>query len=281
MHLGDWLGLAGAAGWIGWAAGVGAVLLELRGWRKDRREGPVMRELAERELRDKKGKYTEAQIEELAGVFERLTRQVHDDVPAVARRAFIESRREQLAGFIEKDFREYRALGQRLGEAPAAGSLSPELRESIRAEIVPSADRRNRQLRGAVAAAIVVGLLIIFPYPQRWALNTLDVSAGQNAVYAEENIFPYAAGLVISLIFALYSSWSRFQPRIARMPARVTVLTASACLWLWALSVTGILLRWIANSGVQNIVAIASLIFFWAGIRMFYLLWRWRWRRVG
>lgn len=279
MHLGDWFGLAGAAGWVGWAAGVGAVLLEVRGWRKDRREGPVMRELAERELRDKKGKYTEAQIEELAEVFERLTRQVRDDVPAVARRAFIESRREQLAGFIEKDFREYRALGERLGEAPPPGSLSPELRESIRAEIVPSADRRNRQMRGAIAAAIVIGLLIIFPYPQRWALNTLDVSAGQNAVYAEENIFPYAAGLVISFIFAVYSPWSRFRPRIASTRARLTALTASACLCLWALSVTGILSRWITNPGVQNIAAIASLVFFWAGVRVFYLLWRWR--RVG
>jgi hypothetical protein len=279
MHLDEWLGLAGAAGWVGWAAGVGAVLLELRGWRKDRREGPVMRELAERELRDKKGKYTEEQIEELAGVFERLTRQVRDDVPAVARRALIESRRDQLAGFIEKDFREYHALSKRLGEAPTPGALSPELRESIRAEIVPSADRRNRQLRGAVAAAIVIGLLIIFPYPQHWALNTLDVGSGQSAVYAEENIFPYSAGLVISFVLAVYSSWSRFQPRIARTRTLVTILIGSALLCLWVLSVAGILLRWIINPGVQNIAAIASLIFFWAGVRTFYLLWRWR--RVG
>ena len=279
MHGGDWLGLAGAAGWVGWAAGVGAVLLELRGWRKDRREGHVMRELAERELRDKKGKYTEAQIKELAEVFERLTRQVRDDVPAVARRALFESRRQQLAGFIEKDLREYHALGERLGEAPPPESLSPELQESIRAEIVPSADRRNRQLRGAVAAAIVIGLLIIFPYPQHWALNILDVSAGPNAVYAEDNIFPYTAGLVISLILAVYSPWSRFQPQIARTRARVTVLTATAFLCLGALSITGILLRWITNPGVQNIAAVASLVFFWAGVRVFYLLWRWR--RVG
>jgi hypothetical protein len=279
MHHDGWLGLAGAAGWVGWAAGVGAVLLELRGWRKDRREGPVMRELAERELRDKKGKYTEEQIKELAGVFERLTRQVRDDVPAVARRALIESRRDQLAGFIEKDFREYHVLSKRLGEAPTPGSLSPELRESIRAEIVPSADRRNRQLRGAVAAAIVIGLLIIFPYPQHWALNTLNVGAGQNEIYAEENIFPYSAGLVISLILAVYSPWSRFQPRIARTRALVTIFIGSALLCLWMLSVTGILLLWIANPGVQNIAAIASLIFFWTGVRTFYLLWRWR--RVG
>jgi hypothetical protein len=279
MHLGDFLGLAGLAGWVGWAAGVGALVFEVRKWRSDRREGPVMRELVERELRDKKGVYTEEQIKAMTGVVESLTRQARIDVPIVARRTFIESQREQLASSIDKDFREYKALGKKLGDIPSVSVLSSEVRESIRAEIAPSVERRDRQLRGVVAVVVVVGLLVVFPYPQRFVGTALYDVFGSGNGYVEQNVLSYTVGIAVTFIFAVYSSWSHFQARIVRTPVPFTVGVAVGCLCLWLLGLVGILRLWIVNPGVQNFVAIVSLVLFGIGVRIFYLLFRWR--RVG
>lgn len=277
MHLGEQaLGLAGLAGWVGWIFGIAAGVLEVRKWRSDRREGPVIRELVERELRDKEGTYTEEQIHELTNIFESLQRQIREDVPAVARRTLIESRRSQLAESIEKDYREYSALGEKLENTPAENRLSPELRESIRNEIAPSVERRGRQVRGTIAIFVVIGLLIVFPYPQRFLGSLLDDTFGYNQNNIEENYLSYLVGVVVALIFALYSPWSRFQGRIARTSSLVTIGLATGCICLWLLGITSIWRLWVSNSGVQNFIAIVSLIFFGVGIRIFYIFYRWR-----
>ena len=265
----------GLLGWIGWAIGLLVATIEISRWLKERQREPIMSALFERELRDRQGAYTEAQIKELTDLFEDLTRQIRVQIPELARRSLLESRRQQIAESLKRDYEEYASLTTRMAPLPSADSLPAQLRDAIRDEIAPSSERRNRQRRTLYAVIGIVGLLAIFPYPRQFLSNALSEEYGYNAAVLQLDVLPYLGGMTISLILALYSPWSRYQLKLVRHPF-TALMVAIFCLGLWVLALTLIVLGSIEDPRNQNLIAIASLIPLGVGVRIGYLLLRWR-----
>ncbi|MEU8126718.1 hypothetical protein AB0B68_05865 [Micromonospora sp. NPDC049049] len=231
--------VVGIFGWIGWVIGLGAGILQILAFNRDRRLGPAKEQLFEEALRDRKGKYSEEQILELTELVRMLERSARSEIPRQAKRVFLESQLEAIRDTVFTGVKQHQLIVEELNRLDGQSKEIPaQIAAVVETSIVPPAIERHRQQRRLYL--VVVVLVVVALFPNAWDYlqeAAVDVLGDQPWPFGPQNTLDFFAGCAISvcIAFALPDAWLR---RFVRTRRRVVLAVA---ILGWSLATAGIL----------------------------------------
>src|SRR5262245_43553822 len=102
-------------GWMGWAIGIIALVIQIKSFRDQKNLEKGYINLLEQAKRDWKGKYEEAQLADLAQELAQLERKIEKEIPKQARQVFVRDQLETIAEAIGELYTRHSQLSSELG----------------------------------------------------------------------------------------------------------------------------------------------------------------------
>jgi len=183
----------------------------------------------------------EGRLAELTQLNDSLRNQI-GRVPDEANRLFLESRLEQLATGIARDFEEYLSVQRQLETAGSATVLDPRIRDAIESTILPPQRRRDRRIvyiLVLLAAALALNLSPL--NPNVFVYHYFSILSDSPDWTSDSPVWAITiGGLAIALILLFVSELStRFQ------------------------SVVNVLRRWPWIAGLCTLIAVSIALGYW------------------
>lgn len=156
-----------------------AAMQQLWSWVVGRRHRQAQERLLEAFADKIDAQAAQAELEGLRGLAASLERQVQEEIPRAARRAFLRQERDAISASISDQYRELRSIEIELSE-PESHALRSELRAVIEDRLIRSSAIKERSTRTLTVVVGAILLLLLLPinadYLVRWALSALSYS---------------------------------------------------------------------------------------------------------
>jgi hypothetical protein len=176
--------------------GIGTIVSGL-GWARSRNKKRTIDTILDRWTTQFTAETSEADLAQLRASIESLQRQIGDDIPREARRAYLDNRIASVGSAIGELFEEYRDIEKEL-QGSAKVPLQDTLRRSIETTIMPTFAKEQRRSRQLWALLVLVVLLLVVPAP--FAPNEAIWRYFQVTYTAAE--YPFVATLASVLVAA-------------------------------------------------------------------------------
>ena len=152
-------------GWMGWAVGIIALVIQIKSFRDQKKLEKGYINLLEQAKRDWKGKYEEAQLAGLAQELAQLEKKIEKEIPKQARQVFVRDQLETISETIGELYTRHSQLSSELGDKSDLIRLPINLRQAIETTILPSyLSRQRRQKLIHFLLMAILALVILVNY---------------------------------------------------------------------------------------------------------------------
>lgn len=260
-------------GSIGWIFGIVSAVATLRSYFGQKKMERAYISVLEQAKLDWEGKYTENQIKELSEQFNKLQKQIQNDIPKQARRVLLENQLNSLIDSITTLYQQYKLIRQQIDELSSAKELDLPIKKAIEDEIMPNYLGHKRQQRGTQIMLMAIFILTIFPFFGELLIRNLyDFLYNSGLHIYSGDILAYVTGIIVSLVISFLFIPNKFVHMILRNKLKGAI-TSAILLISWVAILLEVIYEPIPLIRIAEIVgSIISLIPFSIGIWILYII---------
>jgi hypothetical protein len=225
-----------ALNWVGWTVGLVAAVITiaqtLRSRRRHRAEDrayEILNRQLDAEDAEKKAKTAEEKVELYQQRRLDLRRQIEQEIPNEARKAYLKNRLDGLAKSIADDFREYTKIEQQLKDSKPA--LDPSIQSIIEQTLLPV--RRSQRARERLVLGVVAFLALAILTPINQVSNAYSKVVSEPAHYGGGRLF---LALLLAVIFWFLVA------RIAFSATSIGTSSEAGCIVIFATAIISVTL---------------------------------------